>query len=364
MEVNAVAQHLDDEAVVMGRDLTDEICQLQRHSRGGFVARLLRQLRVARQVGEHAGLWTPFLPAMNPGALERRLEVVEHVLQLELLGVAPEQPAQKVFPRSADANTDLAKRRLERRIVAQALPPERLLDRLMQIVGLELGDLSGVFPPDACEPKDVARIHAGGEQDRHGLDETEVLLPHQLVGPGTREPERDVQAFEQRIGDTDLLAEVSERPIGSRRTTPAHLHVPESKVAGSHRRCDRLLVDAHPIQIENDARAQHGGAWIHRLVVGFEDAERRETPDPFGSRADALRDLGFGDAVSGQAAYSLGFATKAAWQVCEQKEYVLLSYSAVAAASSLSMCIPQTWSTTITIGSPLFRIVASSRAQA
>src|SRR3954454_22825481 len=146
MEVNAVAQHLDDEAVVMGRDLTDEICQLQRHSRGDFVARLLRQLRVARQVGEHAGLWTPFLPAMNPGALERRHEVVEHVLQLELLGVAPEQPAQEVFPRSADANTDLAKRRLERRIVAQALPPERLLDRLMQIVGLELGDLSGAFP--------------------------------------------------------------------------------------------------------------------------------------------------------------------------------------------------------------------------
>jgi hypothetical protein len=79
------------------------------------------------------------------------------------------------------------------------------------------------------------------------------------------------------------------------------------------------LVDAHPIQLEHDARTQHGRARVRRLVVGFEDAERRETPDLFGRGADALRDLGLGDAVSRQAAYSLGFATNASWQVFEQK---------------------------------------------
>ena len=83
---------------------------------------------------------------MHSGVLESGLYVIEEVLGLEHFGMAPEQPAQEVFSGAARTNADFSERRLERFVVAEAASTERLLDRMMEVVALELRDPSGAVP--------------------------------------------------------------------------------------------------------------------------------------------------------------------------------------------------------------------------
>ena len=83
---------------------------------------------------------------MHARVLERGLDVLEEVLGLEHLRMTSVQPAEHVFPRPARPDADLPERRLECCVVAKTTPAERLLDRVVQVVALELGDPPGAVP--------------------------------------------------------------------------------------------------------------------------------------------------------------------------------------------------------------------------
>jgi hypothetical protein len=135
-------------------------------------------------------------PERNAGVLERRLDVLELVLGAGNLGVAAEQPRQEVLAGAASPEADLEQGRLKGLVVAEAAPPERLLDRRVEVVRLVLRDLPGTVPKDARQLKDRALADPGAEQQRDGLDRFEVLLSDPLLARRARQTERDEEALQ------------------------------------------------------------------------------------------------------------------------------------------------------------------------
>ena len=95
---------------------------------------------------------------MHSRVLERGLDVIEEVLGLEHFRMAPEEPAEEVFPGSTRPDADLPERRLERFVVAEAATAERLLDRVVEVVALELRDPAGAVAPHARQPQDFPSL--------------------------------------------------------------------------------------------------------------------------------------------------------------------------------------------------------------
>ena len=106
---------------------------------------------------------------MHSRFLERGLDVAEHVLHLEHLRMAPVQPAEKIFAGSTRTNADLPHRRFEGLVVAQTASTERLLDRVMEVVVLELRDPSGAVAPDARQPQDLSFADSRTEEHRDAV---------------------------------------------------------------------------------------------------------------------------------------------------------------------------------------------------
>ena len=168
---------------------------------------------------------------MDAGILECGLDVFEEVLGLEHFRMAPVQPARGDLLRSDPTRTLTSlQRRLEGLVVAEAASTERLLDRVMEVVALELRDPSGAVAPHARQPQDLSFAHAGAEEHRDDLEEAQVLLSHVLVGRRARQPEGDVEAFEHREGDVDLVAQLGEGPVRTRWTSTPELDVPEGQI--------------------------------------------------------------------------------------------------------------------------------------
>src|SRR5438477_6473605 len=97
----------------------------------------------------------------------------------------------------------------------------------MEVVVLELRDPSCAVPPDAGHTQDLSFGDSRTEEYRDRRDDAEILLSHELAGRGTRQPERDVDALEHREGDADLVAQVGEGSIRTRRPPTSDLDVPE-----------------------------------------------------------------------------------------------------------------------------------------
>jgi hypothetical protein len=152
-------------------DRAHDIRKRHRHPRGDLVAGLLGQARVAGEIGEDARLGSALGLAMNARVLERSLEMLEHVLSLELLGMPPVEPTEQLLARSARPDSHLADRRFEGGVVAQTLAAERLLDGPVLVVAHELRDLACAVSPHASEPEDVAFVDTRTHEDRDGLQE-------------------------------------------------------------------------------------------------------------------------------------------------------------------------------------------------
>src|SRR5437764_11046148 len=144
--------------------------------------------------------------------------------------MAPVEPAEEVFAGPARPNADLSQRRLERCVVAKAAPAERLFDGVVKVVALELRDSSGAVAPNAGQPQDVSFAQSGADKHGDELDKGHVLLPHVLVGRRARQPERDVDAFKGYERDVDLVAQLGERSVRTRRTSPSDLDVAEGQI--------------------------------------------------------------------------------------------------------------------------------------
>src|SRR5512132_3851573 len=97
----------------------------------------------------------------------------------------------------------------------------------MQVVVLELRDPSCAVPPDAGQTQDLSFADPRTEEHRDRREDAEILLSHELAGRGARQPERDVDALEHRERDTDLVAQVGEGSIRSRRPSTSDLDVSE-----------------------------------------------------------------------------------------------------------------------------------------
>jgi hypothetical protein len=108
--------------------------------------------------------------------------VIEEVPGLEHLRVAPEEPTEEVLPGSTRPDAHLLQRRLEGFVIAEAPSAERLLDRVVEVVALELCDPSSVVAPHAGQAEDLSFAHPGTEQHGDEPDEAQVLLAHVLFG--------------------------------------------------------------------------------------------------------------------------------------------------------------------------------------
>ena len=167
---------------------------------------------------------------MDAGVLQGGLDVIEEMLALEHLRMAPVEPAEEVFPGATRPHADLPERCLERRVVTEAASTERLLDRVVEVVALELRDPPGAVAPYAREPQDLTLAHAGAEEDREDLEEAQIFFSHVLVGRRARQPERDVDAFEQRERDLDLLAQLIEGSVRTWWSPSSRLDIPEGQI--------------------------------------------------------------------------------------------------------------------------------------
>ena len=238
---------------------------------------------------------------MDAGIFQGCLDVIEHVLSLKHFRVAPEQPSQQILAGPAGTDRDLAERCLERLVVSEASSPERLFDRVVQVVGLELTDLPGTISPYSGHPQDLAFADPGAEEDGDGGDELIVLFPNQLVRFGPRKAERHIDALQHRKRNSDLLAENLKRPIRPRRSSATDLDVSEREITGRVCLADRFRVDPHAVQVKHDARPQDRACRIS-LAFRLEDPEFGEPPDGLRCGPDSLGDLRFSEPLATHAA--------------------------------------------------------------
>ena len=166
----------------------------------------------------------------------------------------------------------------------------------MQVVALELADLPGAVSEHPRHPQDLALADPRAEQHRDRTDQLVVLFPDQLVGRGPGQPERHEDPLQRGEGDVDLFAQSRERLVRTWRSSAPDLDVAEREVTGCERLGDRLGIDPHRIEIEDDTSSQDRPTWVY-AVVGLQDAERREPPDVLERRAHPLSDLFLGEAI-------------------------------------------------------------------
>ncbi|MGZ5329321.1 MAG: hypothetical protein ACXWFU_13280 [Actinomycetota bacterium] len=167
---------------------------------------------------------------MYAGVLQSGLDVIEEMLGLERFRMAPVEPAEEVFSGATRPHADLPERCLEGRVIAEAASTERLLDRVVEVMALELRDPPGAIAPHAREPQDLTLAHADAEEDREDLEEAHVFFSHVLVGCRARQPERDVDAFEQPERDLDLLAQLVEGSVRAWGSSPSRFDIPEGQI--------------------------------------------------------------------------------------------------------------------------------------
>jgi hypothetical protein len=176
VEVDAVAEHLDDLPSVPSCDLTHELGERQRCAGRGLVARLLGETRVAGEIGEDACLDLMRRPVVDARLLERSFSVLKVMFRHECLGVTPEQPPEHLFARMTHLHADLADRRLERFIVREPASAERFLDRGVEVVGLVLSDSPRTVAPNAKGLEHRPLAHPCAEQHRECFQDRQVLL--------------------------------------------------------------------------------------------------------------------------------------------------------------------------------------------
>lgn len=157
--------------------------------------------------------------------------MIEEVLGLEHLRVTSVEPAEQIFPGPTRSNADLPERRLECCIVPKAALAERLLDRVVKVVALELRDPSGAVAPHARQPQDVSFAQSGAHEDGDESHEGHVLLAYVLLGRWARQPERNVDAFEGHERDVDLVTQLGKGSVRTRRTSPPDLDIAEGQIA-------------------------------------------------------------------------------------------------------------------------------------
>ena len=118
--------------------------------------------------------------------------------------------------------------------------------------------------------------------------------------------------------DVELVAQVGECSVRTRRAAPPDLDVAEGQIVRRDRIRHGVRVDAQRIETDDEAGSQHVAPRKGPVVVGLEDAQLGEQVDVFRSRPRSLRDLICGETIA-HFTYELGSAWKASWQVCEQK---------------------------------------------
>ncbi len=97
LEEDTVTEQLDHVALMKCRHLVRQLGKGDGDLGGDIVSRLLRQLGIAAQVGEHRGLHLTRGATTDSGQLECGLHVLELVLCGVDLGVASEEPAEEVL---------------------------------------------------------------------------------------------------------------------------------------------------------------------------------------------------------------------------------------------------------------------------
>src|SRR6266542_3862772 len=167
---------------------------------------------------------------MDPRVLERGLDMIEEVLGLEHLRMTPVEPAEQAFPGPTRPNADLPEGRLEGCVVPKATLAERLLDGVVKVVALELRDPPGAVAPHARQPQDIPFAQAGADEHGDESHEGQILLPHVLVERWARQSECDVDAFEHRERNVDLVAQLSKGLVRTRWTSAPDLDVPEGQI--------------------------------------------------------------------------------------------------------------------------------------
>jgi hypothetical protein len=101
-------------------------------------------------------------------------------------------------------------------------------------------------------------------------------------------------------GEADLVAQVGERSIRTRRPPSSDLDVPEREVTRRQGLSDRLRIDPHRIKVEDDAGSKHRPRREGRSIR-LQDSELGETTDVRGRGPRTFRDFLFGESLSAHA---------------------------------------------------------------
>ncbi len=232
------------------RNLAHELRERQRDLGSHLVTGLLGQSRVPGEVGEHSRFHPPRRPLTYPGLLERRLDVVELVLSKEALRVTSKQPPQHLFTVVAHPDSDLPEGGFERLVVAEAATSERLFDRVVEVVGLELSHAPRTVAPDAHRTQHVTFANPSSKEDGNGFDHWEIFFSHAFVGTRARQAERHVEPLQRLERDPRIFAELFVRLIEAREAPHCALRVAESQMSGRQRLGEPFRIDPLRFQFQ------------------------------------------------------------------------------------------------------------------
>ncbi|HYU92370.1 MAG TPA: hypothetical protein VEN95_02670 [Actinomycetota bacterium] len=213
--------------------------------------------------------------------------MIELVLGKEGLGVTSKQPAQHLLARVAHPDSDLAEGGFERLVVAEAAASERLFDRVVEVMGLELSYAPRAVPPNAHCTQHVALANASSKEDGNGLDHWVIFLSHLLVGMRARQTDGHIEPLQGLEGDPHFFAELRERLIQAREAAHCALNVAEGQMSGRQRLGEPVRVYSLCFQFQDDPRS-HDVATGKRPTFRLKDAEVRQLSNAFDARARPL----------------------------------------------------------------------------
>jgi hypothetical protein len=186
VEVDTIPEHLHYISAVVRSDLVDQLRKTHCHAGSFVVPGLLGEPRIAGEIGERCSLDPPRGALTDPSLLKCGLYVLELMLRGEDVRVPSEEPAQHRLSGVTHSETDLVERGLERLVVTKPTSAELLLDRVVEIVNLELRHAPGAVSQDSHGPQYVSFTDTRTEQHRQRLQDPFVVFSDVLVLAGSR----------------------------------------------------------------------------------------------------------------------------------------------------------------------------------
>ena len=156
-----------------------------------------------------------------------------------------------------------------------------------------MGDTSLRLPPHPGGSQHFRLIEPGVEQNRQARDDVKLVVPDEVVGARSREPERRVDALEETELHLQFGAQLPERSVRPRWRIGKDIPVGQRERTVIDRPTHLFRGNARGLELLDELNA-HGVPAAERFAgprLRREDAHGRQLPHALGRRAGATDDI-------------------------------------------------------------------------